>query len=100
MVKDKIKDIAELGRIAQTLRAEGKVVVLAHGTFDLMHLGHVRHLEAAKKEGDVLIVTLTSDRFVNKGPGRPIFTHFIRAEMIASLECVDHVGISLSLIHI
>ena len=94
MVKDKLKDIAELGRIAQTLRAEGKIVVLAHGTFDLMHLGHVRHLEVAKKEGDILIVTVTGDHFVNKGPGRPVFTHFMRAEMLASLECVDYVGIN------
>ena len=45
----------------------------AHGTFDLLHLGHVRHLEAARKLGDVLIVTVTADRFVNKGPGRPVF---------------------------
>ncbi len=52
----------------------GKTVVQAHGTFDLLHLGHVRHLEAARKLGDVLIVTVTADRFVNKGPGRPVFS--------------------------
>jgi len=94
MDKNKLKDIAGLGDVARTLQAGGKTVVLAHGTFDLMHLGHVRHLEAARKEGDVLIVTVTADPFVNKGPGRPIFSHFMRAEMLGSLECVDYVGVN------
>ena len=66
----------------------------AHGTFDLLHLGHVRHLEAARKLGDVLIVTVTADRFVNKGPGRPVFNAELRAEMLATLEYVDWVAIN------
>lgn len=90
----KIRDVAALGEIARTARSQGKTVVLAHGTFDLMHFGHVRHLQAARNEGDVLIVTVTADGFVNKGPGRPVFTHGIRAEMLASLEAVDYVGIN------
>ena len=69
-------------------------MVQAHGTFDLVHLGHVRHLEAARQLGDVLIVTLTADRFVNKGPGRPVFNEAIRAEMLATLEYVDLVAVS------
>src|SRR5262249_41140324 len=69
--RDKIRAIVELAAITQRLRHAGKTVVQAHGTFDLLHLGHVRHLEAACKLGDVLIVTVTADRFVNKGPGRP-----------------------------
>ncbi len=64
----------------------GKIVVQAHGTFDLLHLGHVRHLEAARKLGDVLVVTVTADRFVNKGPGRPVFNAELRAEMLATLR--------------
>ena len=72
----------------------GKVVVQAHGTFDLLHLGHVRHLEAARKLGDVLVVTVTADRFVNKGPGRPVFNAELRAEMLATLEYVDWVAIN------
>lgn len=91
---DKIRPIGELGEIARRARSEGRTVVLAHGTFDLMHFGHVRHLQAAREEGDLLIVTITADAFVNKGPGRPVFQQAIRAEMLASLECVDHVGIN------
>lgn len=94
MARQKIRTIEELGRIAATARAEGKPVVLAHGVFDLMHMGHVRHIEAARREGAVLIVTLTADAFVNKGPGRPVFNEQLRAEMIGSLEYVDWVGVN------
>jgi rfaE bifunctional protein nucleotidyltransferase chain/domain len=72
----------------------GKTVALAHGVFDLLHLGHVRHIEAAAREGDILILTITADRFVNKGPGRPVFTEQLRAEMLAALEFVDWVAIN------
>src|SRR5262245_63288502 len=72
----------------------GQVVVQAHGTFDLLHIGHVRHLQAARELGDVLVVTVTADRFVNKGPGRPAFTETLRAEMLASLQYVDLVAIN------
>ncbi len=54
---------------ARTMRAEGKRIVQCHGVFDLMHPGHVRHFESARAQGDVLVVTVTPDRFVNKGPG-------------------------------
>jgi rfaE bifunctional protein nucleotidyltransferase chain/domain len=89
----KIFEISALGEIAAQARSQGKKIVLAHGTFDLLHFGHVRHLEAARCEGDILFVTLTADRFVNKGPGRPIFNQNIRAEMLSALSCVDYVGI-------
>ena len=92
--RDKIRTIPELAAIAEQQRALGKVVVHAHGTFDLLHLGHVRHFEAARRLGDVLIVTLTADGFVNKGPGRPVFTQELRAEMLATLEYIDWVGIN------
>jgi rfaE bifunctional protein nucleotidyltransferase chain/domain len=84
----------EAAVIAQTQRDKGLTVVQAHGTFDLIHLGHVRHLEAARQLGDALFVTLTADRFVNKGPERPVFNEAIRAEMVAALEPVDWVAIS------
>jgi len=90
----KIKSVAELGTLSEHFRNQGRAVVLAHGTFDLLHLGHVKHLEAARGEGDILIVTLTADRHVNKGPGRPVFNEHMRAEMLASLACVNYVGIS------
>lgn len=71
-----------------------KTIVHCHGCFDMLHVGHVRHLELARELGDVLIVTVTSDRYVNKGPGRPMFRAHERAEMLAALRCVDHVGIN------
>jgi rfaE bifunctional protein nucleotidyltransferase chain/domain len=92
--RDKVRTVAELGKIVDQLRCAGNVVVHAHGTFDLLHLGHVRHLEAAKSLGDVLVVTLTADRFVNKGPGRPVFGESLRAEMLATIEYVDWVAIN------
>lgn len=91
---DKIVTLEEVAAISRRLRAAGKSVVHAHGTFDLLHLGHVRHFQAARALGDVLIVTLTADRFVNKGPGRPVFGQVARAEMLASLEYVDWVAIN------
>ena len=57
-------------------------IVLCNGVFDVLHIGHVRHLKAARQMGDVLIVSLTKDRAVNKGPGRPVFGEAERAEML------------------
>jgi len=94
VARDKIQTLAELARIAEEVRALRRSVVLCHGVFDLVHMGHVRHLEAARQEGDVLFVTVTADRFVNKGPGRPIFSQAVRAEMLAALEYVDYVAIN------
>ncbi len=91
---DKLQSIEELGRIAQRERFDGGQVVQAHGVFDLLHLGHVKHLRAARRQGTLLIVTVTADRHVNKGPDRPVFTAALRAEMLAALEIVDYVGIS------
>jgi rfaE bifunctional protein nucleotidyltransferase chain/domain len=93
---DKIRTLDELAAIVQSLQAAGKVVAQAHGTFDLLHLGHVRHLQAARRLCDVLIVTVTADTFVNKGPGRPVFTEALRAEMLATLEYVGWVAINNS----
>lgn len=92
--QDKIVTVEEVAAIAQQLRLTGKTVVHAHGTFDLLHLGHVRHFQVARALGDVLVVTMTADRFVNKGPGRPVFGEAARAEMLASLEYVDWVAIN------
>lgn len=92
--RDKIKSISELAEIADQIRASGKKIAHAHGTFDLLHMGHVRHLEHARREGDVLFVTVTADEHVHKGPGRPVFTEQLRAEMLAALEYVSWVGVS------
>jgi len=70
------------------------LTVLAHGCFDILHAGHLAYFKAAKKFGDRLIVSVTTDRFVNKGPGRPYFSHGQRAEMVKALGIVDDVIIS------
>jgi rfaE bifunctional protein nucleotidyltransferase chain/domain len=90
----KIVTLDELEKICQSLRKQGKTIVHCHGVFDLLHPGHFLHFEAARKEGDVLIVTLTQDQYVNKGPGRPVFNQRLRAESIASLGSVDYVAIN------
>ncbi len=69
----------------------GKKVVHCHGTFDLIHPGHIYHLEEAKAQGDFLVVTLTGEEYVNKGPGRPYFNDHLRVKALAELECVDYV---------
>ena len=90
----KILEIGELtSQIAQH-RSAGKKIVHCHGCFDLMHPGHIKYFQAAKMMGDVLVVTISPDRFVDKGPGRPAFDENLRAESIAALECVDHVAIN------
>src|SRR5947209_19428209 len=94
--RDKVRTVEELAVISQRLRQSGQVIVQAHGTFDLLHLGHVRHLERARALGDVLVVTVTADDFVNKGPSRPAFLEVLRAEMLAALQCVDWVAINRS----
>ncbi|MDJ0841265.1 MAG: PfkB family carbohydrate kinase [Acidobacteriota bacterium] len=88
-----ISTIEEMATRADELRKAGKKLVLCHGTFDLIHIGHIRHLEAARREGDVLFVTLTADAFVSKGPGRPVFNEALRLENMAALACVDYVGL-------
>jgi len=89
----KIKDIDQLAdELAQVRR--GRTVVQCHGVFDLLHIGHIRHFQEARKEGDILVVTVTPDQYVNKGPHRPVFTASLRAEAIASLGVVDYVAIN------
>lgn len=93
-LQKKIKTVEELGPIVRQLKGKGKIVVHCHGVFDLVHLGHIRYFHAAKREGDVLIVTLTADRYVKRGPGRPIFNEHLRAENIAALGAADYVAIA------
>ena len=71
----------------------GKKTVLANGCFDILHVGHVRYLEEARKLGDVLVVAVNSDRSVSvlKGAGRPILDERERVALVSALRCVDHV---------
>ena len=87
----KIKTLDEIERISDKLRAKGRSITLCHGVFDLLHVGHLRHLRVARGFGDTLIVSITADEFVQKGPGRPVFQSLLRAEMLAALELVDYV---------
>ena len=93
LVATKIRDIHELAAELVTAR-RGRAVVQCHGVFDLLHIGHIRHFQQAKRNGQILVVTVTPDRFVNKGPHRPVFTEALRAEAIASLDGVDYVAIN------
>ena len=90
----KVLELDALARRVSELRAQGRTVVMCHGVFDLLHVGHIRHLKEAKTLGDVLVVTLTEDTRVNKGPNRPAFAESLRAESLAALEDVDYVAIS------
>ncbi len=89
----KIKTLTALGKISAQLKKQGKKIILCHGVFDLIHPGHIRHFSSSKKHGDILMVTLTADKFVKKGPGRPIFKEDLRAEVLASIEAVDYVSV-------
>ena len=91
----KIVELEELSNRCEKLRSAGKKIVATNGCFDLLHVGHVRYLQAARALGDLLVVGLNGDRSVRelKGAGRPITTQSDRAEILAALACVDLVTI-------
>ena len=90
-----MKKIIKIGEL-KTIRTRNrkKKIILAHGTFDFFHYGHLKHLRKSKDFADILVVSLTSDIFVRKGPGRPIYNQKQRAEIISSLDFVDYVLIA------
>jgi D-beta-D-heptose 7-phosphate kinase/D-beta-D-heptose 1-phosphate adenosyltransferase len=92
----KIVSWDELLRLREQWRKEGKTVVWTNGCFDLLHLGHVKSLQAAKAQGDILVVGVNSDASVRrlKGASRPLFPQQYRAEMLVALASVDYVVIS------
>jgi glycerol-3-phosphate cytidylyltransferase len=94
-VKDKIVSLAQIARESQRLREAGKRTVATNGCFDILHVGHVRYLAAARKLGDALIVGLNGDQSVRKlkGEGRPLNNELDRAEILAALESIDYVVI-------
>ncbi|HPQ70709.1 MAG TPA: adenylyltransferase/cytidyltransferase family protein [bacterium] len=89
----RVVSLAELIPLVAQERATGRSVVLANGAFDLLHVGHIRYLQGAAAEGDVLVVALNSDASVRalKGAGRPVVPLADRVEIIAALACVDYV---------
>lgn len=84
---------ADLVALGERLRHEGRRIAFANGCFDVLHVGHVRYLQGAREQGDVLVVGVNSDRAVAalKGPGRPLLSAEARCELVAALECVDYV---------
>lgn len=93
MTESKIVSLEELHRLLAEHRQRGQRIVLANGCFDLLHVGHVRYLEAAKQEGDVLVVGVNSDASVAgvKGSGRPLLPAPNRVRLVAALAAVDYV---------
>jgi len=90
----KIIKFSKLIKIISDEKIKKKRIILCHGVFDLMHIGHIKYFQEAKAMGEVLVVTITPDRFVNKGPARPAFNEQHRAEVIAALDVVDYVAIN------
>jgi rfaE bifunctional protein nucleotidyltransferase chain/domain len=95
MINDKVVPLEELQQRANKLRAAGKKIVATNGCFDLLHVGHIRYLTAARALGDALIVGINGDQSVRelKGAGRPVNNENDRAEILAALDCVDLVTI-------
>ena len=92
----KILDLGELLSVVKAARDGGKTIVQCHGCFDIVHPGHVRYLEFARQQGDVLIVSLTGDSDMSKGHQRPYIPQELRAENLAALMFVDYVYIDPS----
>lgn len=91
--QSKIVSREQLSDLLANHRRKGQQVVLANGCFDILHVGHIRYLEGARQEGDVLVVAVNSDSGVCalKGPGRPILPESARADLVAALQAVDYV---------
>ncbi|QQZ39506.1 adenylyltransferase/cytidyltransferase family protein [Pseudomonas sp. SK3(2021)] len=89
-----LNSVKELQNVAKHYRDNGLVVGLCHGCFDIVHPGHIHHLQRARTMVDRLFVSITADNFVNKGPDRPVFTDHKRAEFMASIRYCDHVIIN------
>ena len=87
----KILNLENLGNLLVKYKKKKKKIVLCHGVFDLLHLGHIKHFEEAKKYGDLLIVSVTPDKYVYKGPNKPVFSLQQRIETLAALDIVDFV---------
>jgi rfaE bifunctional protein nucleotidyltransferase chain/domain len=95
MAQSRILNRSELITIVETARKDGRRIVFANGCFDVLHVGHVRYLEAAKALGELLIVGINSDDQARKlkGEGRPVMSQDQRAEIVAALEAVDFVTV-------
>jgi rfaE bifunctional protein nucleotidyltransferase chain/domain len=87
----KVIAFQDITNVLEKIRLKGKKIVQCHGTFDLLHPGHIIHFQEAKALGDILVVTITVEQHVNKGPGRPYFNDQLRSQSLAALSFVDYV---------
>ena len=93
-MKNKIYSIDHIKKFLSKKKKRNNKIVLCHGVFDLLHIGHIKHFSESKSYGDILIVSVTCDKFVNKGPHRPAFEEEQRMEAIQALNMVDFVVLS------
>jgi len=91
-IKNKILDIKNLKKLRNKFAR--KKIVLCHGVFDLLHVGHIDYFKSSKKHGNILVVSVTNDKFVNKGPGRPAFLINNRLKFLQAIECIDYIYVS------
>ena len=91
---NKVLNKIQLKKKLISLKKDKKKIVLCHGVFDILHLGHCRHFEKAKQMGDVLIVSVTRSKFVTKGNNRPFFDDKVRCEMLANISLIDFIVLS------
>ena len=91
-MKNKIFNINKLSKILKKKKQSGSKIVLCHGVFDLVHYGHIAHFKSSKKYGDILVVTITTDKFINKGPNRPYFNQDLRKKFLSNIDFIDYVS--------
>lgn len=89
--QNKFKNLESVSKICSNLKKKGKKIVLCHGVFDLLHVGHIKHIEEAKNYGNILVISLTKDQFIKKGLNRPFFKIEDRISSLCALEAVNYV---------
>ena len=86
-----MKNLIEIQKKIKQIRNKKNSIGLCHGVFDLVHYGHYTHFKECKEKCDILIISVTSDKYVNKGPGRPKFNLYQRMHYLSSIELIDFV---------
>ena len=92
--REKIISLKEMNLYVKQMKKKNFRIVMCHGCFDIIHFGHILHFQTSKKFGDKLIVTITKDKYVNKGPDRPIFNHYERAIVLSGIGVIDKISIN------
>ena len=90
-MNSKVKSLDWLEKFTTSQKKLNKKIVLCHGDFDMLHLGHVKHFKAAKSKGDILIISVTSSKFIKKGTNRPYFNDIERLEFLNEISIIDYI---------